>query len=754
MRLSGMSSSQFGCGTSTASRRFPQRNHVPSLSFHPYSSLLVQVGLLESNLSHSCSASNPQMMRPLRLIRTPWPSRRSAGSRCGAPAWWQRGWPRQRIGSVAEAELLAPLAELLMPQVPIAELFRSFPSPKGWGGNYLEPDLAAYGVLKDANAALFVEYDGYWRHGEKEGMERDRMKNAALLKYAPRGSYVVRISHTISSPLQDNVLWVCAQTWRSASPGHVSRVHGDIIEQTVIGLKQSLHPEVMERLQLQTQNCKKAPSSKAIDFIQEARAAKAGNSTDQISQFLRSGELNIRDREMMLGSPAVPKQLQWFLDLGVSNSQLTKMVSGKPQVLNRSIEHNLKPTLQWFLDLGLSKSQVASAGARHPPIFWYSIDQNLKPTVEWFLDLGMTKSQVAKAVAAYPQILGLSIDQNLKPTVQWFVDLGMTKSQVAKAVATHPRLLGYSLEQNLKPTLQWFLDLGLSKSQVASAGARHPPIFWYSIDQNLKPTVEWFLDLGMTKSQVARAVAAYPQILGLSIDQNLKPTVQWFVDLGMTKSQVAKAVATHPRLLGYSLEQNLKPTLQWFLDLGLSKSQVASAGARHPPIFWYSIDQNLKPTVEWFLDLGMTKSQVARAVAAYPQILGLSIEQNLKPKVFVLNDAFTANGVAELIAKCPPLLGYSYQRLTTRLNILAQQDRIDKLTSVMPLTEETFQKRFQSGATRTADVTGWIVKAISHHLWVLTSSPSSHTECWSVEPKAREFGPFWRAMCCQIQPCW
>ena len=59
------------------------------------------------------------------------------------------------MGSVAE------LAVLLMPKQPISELFRRFPSPEGWGGNYLEPDLAAYGVLKAEDAALFVEYDGY-----------------------------------------------------------------------------------------------------------------------------------------------------------------------------------------------------------------------------------------------------------------------------------------------------------------------------------------------------------------------------------------------------------------------------------------------------------------------------------------------------------------------------------------------------------------------------------------------------------------
>ena len=101
------------------------------------------------------------------------------------------------MNSVAETELLMQLAALLMPEdAPIEEMFRNFPAPEGWGGNYLEPDLSLCGVLKDENAALFVEYDGYWRHEEKEGMEKDMKKNAVLLQYAPLGSYVMRISHT------------------------------------------------------------------------------------------------------------------------------------------------------------------------------------------------------------------------------------------------------------------------------------------------------------------------------------------------------------------------------------------------------------------------------------------------------------------------------------------------------------------------------------------------------------------------------
>ena len=581
------------------------------------------------------------LMRALHLFR-PWPcSGRSAGTFCGsAPSWWQRGWPRQRVGSMAEAELLAPLAEVLMPHLPIAELFRSFPSPKGWSGHYLEPDLAAYGVLKDVSAGLFVEYDGYWRHGEREGLKMDQKKNEALLMYAPKGSYVIRISHTISRPLQENVLWVKAATWRSGCPKQSSKIYQHILRQALTALTGSLHHAMEEHLWSRADERIVVPSAALLHFIYAAKAIGNASTMDEISLFLETEGFCKRDIDMML------RKVPWH---------------------RMSIERKLRPALQWLLNLGL------------------------------------TKGQVAKALGCYPQFLGLSIELNLKPTVQWLLNFGLTKAHIAKAVARHPGFLGLSINRNLEPTLQFFLELGLTKTQVAKIIATCPHILSLSTEQNLKATVQWMSGFGLAKSQIAKAVAAFPQILSLNIELNLKPTVQWLLKLGLTKSQVAKAMATFPHIMGYSVEQNLKPTVQFFLGLGLAKDQVAKAVATSPQILSLSPKKKLNCTVQWMLDLGLTKGQIATVVARHPPILWYSTEKNLGPKMLLLNDFFAAKGAREMVAKWPQLLGYSYHRLTTRLKILARQGETHKLTSVMPLTEEAFQRRFLNGAKKMSE---------------------------------------------------
>ena len=618
------------------------------------------------------------------------------------PVWWAKGWPRERVDSLAEAELLSQLAVALKPRTKIGELFRRFPAPEGWGGKYLDPDLAVHGVLK-RNGALFVEYDGYWRHSEAERLSTDLRKNAALLSYAPASSRIVRIGHWERNPTEAHprILWITVDQWSAGSQKSISKILKTILLQILTEFGGCLQPHVSVRLQKLAQMEFMPASTGARDFC---TAAAAGRCTKEelFDVLTRHGfacsSIKLLTENSHLLKFSSERQIRpgvnLLFNLGLSDHQVAKALSLSPQILGLSIENNLQPTVRWFRDLGLTQGQLAKVVAGYPQILAYSIEQNLELTLQWFLDLGLTKSQVAKAAATSPQILGLSIEQNLKPTVQWLLDLGLTKSQVAKAVTAFPQILGYSLEQNLKLTLQWFLDLGLTKSQVAKAAAASPQILGLSIEQNLKPTVQWLLDLGLTKSQVATAVTAFPQILGYSLEQNLKLTLQWFLDLGLTKSQVAKAAATSPQILGLSIEQNLKPTVQWLLDLGLTKSQVAKAVDHYPPILWLSIEQNLQPTVRWFLYLGLSKIDIAKMVASSPRMLGFSVSGNFSHKVSMLHTFFSPEFATALIRKSPQILGYSSQRLSKRLSILSERNETYRILYAITLSEASFQRRF------------------------------------------------------------
>ena len=117
-----------------------------------------------------------------------------------------------------------------------------------------------------------------------------------------------------------------------------------------------------------------------------------------------------------------------------------------PAILGYSIEQNLKPTVQWLLDLGLSKTQVVKIVASKPQVFGCSIEQNLKPKVQWLLDVGLNKTQIAKVVTTFPPILGLSIEKNCKPKYILLVGT-FGPDYSAQLIARFPPILGYSRDR-------------------------------------------------------------------------------------------------------------------------------------------------------------------------------------------------------------------------------------------------------------------------------------------------------------------
>ena len=387
-----------------------------------------------------------------------------------------------------------------MPGEPIGELFRDFPvePSDSWGSRWLCPDITAFGVLKDEDAALFVEYDGYPRHYDEQGLEADQRKTEALLDYAPPGSGLLRIGHAARDFRWNlNSREVVIDTWSACHERTLMHVVRQVT-QALLGSWGSL---------LRKDTCA---------HLRRFVGTEASPDLHQASKF-------------------------------TSEAVLTSDIETK------------KTNVMAFLDqeLKLSKTVLRALVGKREGIWGINIEGNLKPKVAWLENVGLSRVQVAKVVAGFPAMLGLSLDGNLKPTVAWLEDVGLSRELVAKVVARHPQVLGYSIDGNLKPTVAWLADVGLSRERAAKVVARHPQVLGYSIGDNLKPTVAWLEDIGLSRQQVAKVVATLPQVLGYSIDGNLKPTVAWLEDVGLSREQVAKVVTGFPQVLSCSIENNL-----------------------------------------------------------------------------------------------------------------------------------------------------------------------------------------------------
>ena len=651
------------------------------------------------------------------------------------PAWWQGGWRRRPVSHLKEVELLSHLAAALMPETPICELFRSFPSPDG--DNDLEPSLTAYGILKDPHAALFVNCD-FKGNGIGSKLEK------ALLAYGPLGSHIIYISHCENKPLEDKVLHVKVRDWQADNKTSLLEALTDLRVQVLLGLGKVLCPEGLRQVEFllrpDTEDHKnqfhvlmsETARREIKHFLSEQGFRQASIQRMQKSALLcgKCAEAKLQSRihwllkvdrrpsEVaaaieaclpVLGSSLYPNlnvTQQRLLDFGLPWNQASKAPRTFPSVLSSSAEPNLMPIVKWLLDLGLSSRQVVRATRCCPEVLGFSVEwisKNVKSFVDlglerlqvakiiakcpdilstdvrnmarWLLDFGLTKRQSAKMISSYPEMFTLKMEQSLKPKVRWLVGLGMTQKQVAKAITSSPHILGLTIQGNLKPKVQWFLDTGLRLNQIAKTIAKFPKVLLFDVETSLQPKGSWLLELGLTQDQIVKVFAGCPEFLALSIEQNLKPKVEWFVDCGLNKRQMAKVISNFPGVFTLSIEYNLKLKMDWLLQLGLTQDQVVQAVADFPQITALSVQQNLQPKVEWLVELGLTQDQIVKAVVCFPHIFGLSIEQNLRCKVRWLGEfGLQKDQVLKIISSFPLVFKYSIEN-----NLMHKQNLLQRV---------------------------------------------------------------------------
>ncbi|CAJ1445535.1 unnamed protein product [Effrenium voratum] len=288
-----------------------------------------------------------------------------------APSWWRQGRPRKLHGSRAEVELLSQVARLLMPAEPLGELFRRFPAPAGWKGHYLDPDLAAYGVLNSPDAGLFVEYDGFWRHGEAEGRRNDARKTAALLAFAPPGSKVLRIGHF---PLEEQTeaVQIRLKPWQGQGKSFANAL-SVLVRRMARDLGKDLCSAVRTRL---------------IDFEEHGGCVDA-------SHYAMSAHVRGADRNRT-------ELLLPLRDLGMRKQEIAAV-----GVRCRPVGGSVRKTIMFLQIVGLSKAQIAKAVASFPSLLGYSIEDNLKPTVRWFAEAGVEQSADCEGGGLFSAVAGL-----------------------------------------------------------------------------------------------------------------------------------------------------------------------------------------------------------------------------------------------------------------------------------------------------------------------------------------------------------
>lgn len=246
------------------------------------------------------------------------------------------------------------------------------------------------------------------------------------------------------------------------------------------------------------------------------------------SHFIQMYERHMPSLQITVGS--AQERLEFLLSVGVKHGDMRKILLRQPQILEYTVENNMKSHVAFLVSLGIPDSRMGQIITATPSLFSYSVENSLKPTVRYLVEeVGIKKSDLSKVVQLSPQILVQRIDSSWTTRFSFLTkELGAPRDNIVKMVRKHPQLLHYSIEDGLLPRINFLRSIGMRNSDILKVLTSLTQVFSLSLEGNLKPKYMYLIHELRNEVQ---SLAKYPMYLSLSLDQRIRPRHRFLVSL-------------------------------------------------------------------------------------------------------------------------------------------------------------------------------------------------------------------------------
>lgn len=184
------------------------------------------------------------------------------------------------------------------------------------------------------------------------------------------------------------------------------------------------------------------------------------------SHFIQMYERHMPSLQINEGSAR--ERVEFLISVGVKQKDIRKILLRQPQILEYTVENNLKSHVAFLTSLGIPDSRIGQIITATPSLFSYSVENSLKPTVRYLLEeVGIKKNDLSKVVQLSPQILVQRIESTWNTRFNFLTkELGAPRDNIVKMVTKHPQLLHYSIEDGLLPRINFLRSIGMRNSDI------------------------------------------------------------------------------------------------------------------------------------------------------------------------------------------------------------------------------------------------------------------------------------------------
>ncbi|CAA2981137.1 uncharacterized protein LOC111412463 [Olea europaea var. sylvestris] len=237
---------------------------------------------------------------------------------------------------------------------------------------------------------------------------------------------------------------------------------------------------------------------------------KWGCSEDDISKiFMRRPSLHKMDIKILQG------KLEILTDLGITSSDLVKIIHCRPRFLNCRINLWLNERLEYFRALFGSKEVLLKAIVRNPSLLTYDFHNKIKPVIAIYEKLGVSRRDLIPMLLSRPTLIPRTMLDSEK--LDYISRTEVSKeSRMYKHVVT---LFAISRIETIREKVMNLEKYGFSEEEVFRLFGRSPLVLTLSVDK-VQRNMTYVLG---TMKLPANMVLPNPFLLFFNLEAILKP---------------------------------------------------------------------------------------------------------------------------------------------------------------------------------------------------------------------------------------
>lgn len=285
---------------------------------------------------------------------------------------------------------------------------------------------------------------------------------------------------------------------------------------------------------------------------------------------LYKSSLGISFRNVWAPSVIKPEKVENFRAIlenyEFSDTQISILAKLLPNIFSFSLQNNILPKLKFFLSIGLSTSELPKVIMVNPALLSGSIEKQFIPCYNYLKTLVNSDEDIVRTIKRSPRIFSCNLNIMVS-NVELLAQAGVPQSFISYILTRYPHSLQMKCDK-FKRSVDKAIKMGFGPSRMIFIRAIY--VLCEMSEQAWSSRIKVYRRFGLSDTEILSAFRSHPFFMKLSEEKIMRGMEFYVKEMSCSPANVARS----PIVLFYNMEGRIIPrcrVIKMLMEKGLVK---------------------------------------------------------------------------------------------------------------------------------------------------------------------------------------